>query len=151
MNTGVSNALGKAQEWALGRLAAVGSAWTWRLDSPRCADSTGPAPLAGSCMGLNHSGITGLTLMPTPSCRLGVQFHPACRAAVHFVAGVSGDGCGLASEVRPRPAGPALGRRLRISSITGRSNVASTILPCREAAGRERRLMAGTGGMSRRQ
>ena len=107
-------------------------------------DSTGPAPLAGSCMGLNHSGITGLTLMPTPSCRLGVQFHPACRAAVHFVAGVSGDGCGLASEVQPRPAGPALGRRLRISSITGRSNVASTILPCREAAGRERRLMAGT-------
>jgi hypothetical protein len=95
-------------------------------------------------MGLNHSGIIGLTLMPTPSCRLGVQFHPACCAAVQFVAGVSDDGRGLASEVRPRPAGPALGRRLRISSITGRSNVASTILACREAAGRERRLMAGT-------
>jgi hypothetical protein len=33
VNIGASNALGKAQEWALGRLAAVRRAWTWRLDS----------------------------------------------------------------------------------------------------------------------
>ena len=98
------------------RLAAAGSAWTWRVDRRvvpirQVLHGSQGAPLAST---------PGLALMPTTSCRPIAQIHPTCRAAVRPVVVGSGDSH---NEDRPRHTVTAQAKKQVIEVVRSRHAV----------------------------